>query len=106
MTLEEQIRAIVRDELEKFERERQANAAATSEFYSQHDSPLGKRRFLEAARAGAFPSSKRGKLVLAKRADVDAWIAAAERDVKPANDSRRPADRIESIIRRIGGQRG
>lgn len=51
----------------------------TNEYYDQRTSPLGRRRFLEAARRGAFPSTKQGKLVLARRADVDRWIATARR---------------------------
>lgn len=41
----------------------------------QYDSPLGKRRHLELARAGAFPSQKVGKRVLVKRADLNDWLA-------------------------------
>lgn len=33
---------------------------------------LTKRRFLDAAKAGAFPSKKVGRIVVATRADVDA----------------------------------
>jgi hypothetical protein len=39
----------------------------------QYTSPLGKRRHLEAARRGAFPVTRHGRLVLARRADVDAY---------------------------------
>lgn len=67
-----------------------ARAPEAPAYYSQANSPLGKRRYLEAARAGCFVSSKRGKLVLALRADVDAWIAAGARvpkpETPPAND--------------------
>lgn len=57
----------------------EAIAAQTSDYYDQSTAPVGKRRFLAAARAGEFPSAKRGKLVLAKRIDVDAWIARGAR---------------------------
>ena len=50
-----------------------------NDYYDQHASPVGKRRVLEAARRGAFASMKRGKLVLARRVDVDAWIRAGHR---------------------------
>lgn len=46
------------------------------EFYSQLDSPLGKRRHLEAARRGTLRATKVGRLVLARREDVDAFIDA------------------------------
>lgn len=66
------------------------HAIPTNEYYDQRSNPLGRRRFLEAARRGAFPSTKRGKLVLARRADVDAWIAAGHRApverTKPSED--------------------
>ena len=54
-------------------------ATPANDYYDQRTSPLGRRRFLEAARRGAFPATKRGKLVLARRTDVDAWIAAGHR---------------------------
>ncbi len=63
--------------------------STTNDFYDQRTSPLGRRRFLEAARRGEFPSTKRGKLVLARRADVDAWIAMGRRappEVPEASD--------------------
>lgn len=65
-------------------------AAPANDYYDQRSNPLGKRRFLDAARRGAFPSTKRGKLVLARRTDVDAWIAAGHRapvvHTKPSED--------------------
>ncbi|MDB4931663.1 MAG: hypothetical protein JWM10_4147 [Myxococcaceae bacterium] len=54
-------------------------------YYTQHENPLGRRRFLEAARRGAFPSAKQGKLVLARREDVDRWLRSRER---PSAESR------------------
>jgi excisionase family DNA binding protein len=57
-------------------REHLQPATPKPEFYSQLDSPLGKRRHLEAARRGALRATKVGRLVLARRDDVDAFIAA------------------------------
>ncbi len=54
-------------------------APTTADYYDQHKNPLGKRRFLESARRGDFPSTKQGKLVLARRADVDRWLDSRER---------------------------
>lgn len=65
-------------------------ATPANDYYDQHGSPIGKRRFLEAARRGAFASMKRGKLVLARRVDVDAWIRAgqrAPRSVSPTTET-------------------
>lgn len=50
-------------------------------YYTQKDNPLGRRPFLEAARRGDFVSMKRGKLVCARREDVDRWIADGQRPV-------------------------
>ncbi len=58
----------------------------TPDYYTPTDAPIKKRAFLEAARRGDFPSSKLGKLVIAKRADVDAWIATKRRQTA-ANDT-------------------
>lgn len=64
---------------------------ATSRYYDTANNPLGKRRFLEAARRGEFPSFKRGKRVLALRTDVEAWIAAGARNT-PVNDAAKLSD--------------
>jgi hypothetical protein len=65
--------------------------AAASPYYDTEHNPLGKRRFLEAARRGDFPSFKRGRRVLALRTDVDAWIAKGARS-KPANNNETLSD--------------
>jgi hypothetical protein len=64
------------------------------EYYDQRLNPLGKRRFLEAARRGAFPSTKQGKLVLARRTDVDAWIASGKRDARVSTASTAEGDAL------------
>lgn len=61
-----------------------ARTASDRAWYTQRDSPLGRRQFLEAARTGAFPSTKRGKLVLARRDDVDRWLLDARRTPSPS----------------------
>jgi hypothetical protein len=62
-------------------------------FYTQHTAPVGKRAFLEAARRGEFPSSKRGRTVLAKRSDVEAWIERGRRAPTTDND-------VAALVRR------
>lgn len=44
------------------------------EYYSQNDSPLGKRRHLALAKKGAFPSRKVGRAVLVQRGDLHEFI--------------------------------
>lgn len=64
--------------------DRLASKLRGRELVDQNNAPCGKRRFLEAARRGEFPSIKKGKLVTATRADVDAWMEASKRLIKPA----------------------
>jgi hypothetical protein len=54
-------------------------ARVHDDYYTQHSNPLGKRQFLEAARRREFPSFPVGRLVLARRSDVNAWIESHER---------------------------
>lgn len=72
-----------------------------AEFYNQNTSPLGKRRYLEAARRGAFPSFKNGKLVLARREDVDGWIASRRH---PSNQREKAdlADDLDALLAGAG----
>lgn len=53
---------------------------ANDEYVDQRSVPgLTRRAYLEAARAGAFRSSKVGRRVIAKRAEVVAWIESKAR---------------------------
>lgn len=47
---------------------------APDDWYTQHTSPLKKRRFLDLTRSGKIPSRKDGTSVLVRRADLDAYI--------------------------------
>jgi hypothetical protein len=82
-----------------------ASSTAGAGWYDQQSSPLGKRRFLEAARRGAFPATRKGKLVLALRADVDAWITESTRAAPAANDERgagRAEEDTDALLRSAG----
>ena len=63
--------------------ERAANDVGAA-YYSSEDAPCGPRAFLRGARDGGFPSFKRGRRVLARRAAVEAWIEAQPRAVRPS----------------------
>ena len=79
------------------------NAAQTQEYYDQRSSPLGRRRFLEAARRGTFPTTKRGKLVLARREEVDRWInAGARTPVPPSTDANSDENSDEALLAACG----
>ncbi|UQA61783.1 hypothetical protein [Polyangium aurulentum] len=57
----------------------------TSErYYDARTSPMGRRAFLRLAREKAFPTFKAGKRLVARRADVHAWIEAQEGARAPA----------------------
>lgn len=47
-------------------------------YYDARSAPMGRRTFLRLARAGAFPTFRAGRRLLARRADVHAWIEAQE----------------------------
>jgi excisionase family DNA binding protein len=57
-------------------RDRLQISGSTSDaaFYSQANSPLGRRRHLELARRGTLQARKVGRLVLVPREDVHAFI--------------------------------
>lgn len=48
-------------------------------YYDARSSPSGPKTFLRAAKSGAFPSYRVGRRVLARKADVDAWIQSRKR---------------------------
>lgn len=52
----------------------QTTHASDPAFYSQANSPLGRRRHLELARCGTLHAKKVGRLVLVARAEVHAFI--------------------------------
>lgn len=54
------------------------SGTATPEYYSQNDSPLGRRRHLELAREGTLPNRKVGRQVLVRRDDMHSFIDSHE----------------------------
>jgi excisionase family DNA binding protein len=47
-------------------------------FYSQHNSPLGRRKHLDMVRSGVLPGHRVGRDVLVRRELVDAFIETRE----------------------------
>jgi len=45
-------------------------------FYDAKTAPMGRSAFLRLARQGAFGATKVGRRVIARKDDVDAWIAS------------------------------
>ncbi len=74
--------------------------------YDQDHLPTGltRRVYLDAARRGAFPATKVGRKVVAKRSDVDTWMQS-----KPVRSRPRRAsiaqDEIDAIVRMNGASR-
>ncbi|WP_437611168.1 hypothetical protein WMF20_05010 [Sorangium sp. So ce834] len=70
------------------------NAArdTSAAFYDAKTSPTGQTTFRRAAAAGAFPSFKVGRKLMARKADVDAWIVTQARSPKPKEQSGDDAD--------------
>ena len=74
------------DELADRVARRLSAVRAGGELVDQTTAPgLSKRAFLEAARGGAFPSSKVGRKIIAKRADVLGYIESKQRHTRAAN---------------------
>lgn len=60
-----------------------APAAHQDEWVDARSSGFGRRLFLRLAREGAFPIFKRGRSYVAKRSDLDAYIARQRVPVAP-----------------------
>lgn len=70
-------------------------------YYDARTAPTGPTTFRRAAAAGAFPSFKIGRKLMARRADVDAWIATAFGPCAgPSNSSRKCPSYASASIRR------
>ncbi|MBX3205150.1 MAG: hypothetical protein KF764_08770 [Labilithrix sp.] len=75
------------------------------DWYTQHSSPLKKRRYLELARTGKIPSRKDGTSVLVRRADLDAYI---EREGLARGGRALESESVEDVVAgilRVGGGR-
>lgn len=50
-------------------------SSAPMEYVDQRNAGVEKRIYVAAARAGEFPSKRVGRLYIARRVDVEAWLA-------------------------------
>ncbi|WP_438032208.1 hypothetical protein [Sorangium sp. So ce204] len=66
-----------------------------AEYYDAKSCPMAPTTFRRAAAAGAFPSFKIGRKLMARRADVDAWIATQARTPKPKEQT---ADDVDAAF--------
>lgn len=78
----------------------QPPAASGVAYYTARTSPMSPRAFRRAAAAGAFPTFKVGKKLLARQADVDAWIATQPR--RPAVKPDPAAEDDAEFLRAMG----
>lgn len=67
-----------------------------AEYYSQDNSPLGRKRHCRLARSGALKARRVGREWLVKRGDVEAYL---ESHGRPSPD----AETVETMVRRIAG---
>lgn len=75
-------------------------------YYDAHTYPAGRRRFYADARAGRFPVSRVGKRLLARREDVEEFIASArvERPAAPVAAGTSSASSLK--VERFMAERG
>lgn len=66
---------------------------------------LTARGFLEAARAGAFPSTRRGRLVVARFEAVKAWRERPRTTERPQNDTQCAPSLDDEVARELGLRR-
>jgi hypothetical protein len=65
-----------------------AKARDEVSYFSQYDSPLGRKRHLELVRTGALPGNKVGRLVLVRKQHVRAYIEQGTAQVEAACEGR------------------
>lgn len=67
-------------------------------FVDQSDSPLGRRRHIEAVRSGKLPGTLVGRRYLVRREDLDRFVAAKG----SAMSTRSPSDRVDALAAELG----
>ncbi len=78
-----------------------AEASSADRWVSQHESPLGHRAHLRAARAGALPAVKVGRRVLVRQNHIDALLE--RRRIVPLTEPERDADEVAvAVLGRLG----
>lgn len=88
-------RALV-DAIEEFISAKIEAHTTAAEYYTQEDSPLGRRRHCRLARTGALKARRVGRDWLVRRGDVEAYL---ESHGRPSPD----VDTVANVIRRIAG---
>lgn len=66
----------------------------------QHSSPLGNRRHVKAIREGELPGRQLGRRWVARRADVDAYVADVPKPKREAKTADELAERLGLPLRR------
>lgn len=77
----EELRELIAEAVRKV-----APAVEHAEWVDARSSGLGRRLFLRLAREGAFPIFKRGRVYVARRSDLDAYIERQRVPVDPSPD--------------------
>lgn len=76
--------------------------AASSPYYTQDNSPLGRERHCDLVRSGVIRGWKHGRTWFARRVDVDAWIETPE-EQKPQTGPDELPPELQGRIARAGG---
>jgi hypothetical protein len=83
---------------------------APDDWVDAHTSGIGVRTFRKAAKAGAFQVSHIGRKWVARRSDVDRWVASQRVDPtrRPARDEADPLEKALAAgrLRAVAGHRG
>ncbi|HWA24390.1 MAG TPA: helix-turn-helix domain-containing protein [Lacunisphaera sp.] len=69
-------------------------------YVDQADSPLGRRRHIQAIRSGALPGTQVGRRYLVRKVDLEKYIAQSS-DVTTAT----PPDAVEALAAELGFKR-
>lgn len=73
-----------------------------SGFVDQSESPLGRRRHIQAVRSGQLPGVRVGRRYLVRQEDLERFVAARSGAVPTGRDS---TDRIDALAAELGHKR-
>ncbi len=71
-------------------------------FIDQSESPLGRRRHIEAVRTGKLPGKRVGRRYLVRREDLDLFVAT---NANAVQERPQTTDRIDSLAAELGHKR-
>jgi len=88
--------------IEELVRVEVSKGQAAAEWIDQGSSPLGRRRHLDLVRNGALPGTRSGKLVLVRRADLDAYLAEHATPSPSGTEPSEDAAAVAALLANLG----